>query len=89
MRPVTFSILVFLPFLAATIPARGDEIRIRNSEELTRALREAQPRTTILVAAGTYRGGLTRNKLTGTKDAPIVIARADAANPPVIEGGIS
>jgi hypothetical protein len=67
--------------------AAGDEIRVSNRDELVRGLREAKAGTTILIAAGEYRGGLSQAQLKGTKERPIVIAGADAANPPVIDGG--
>ena len=65
----------------------ADEVRVSNRDELIDALRRAKPGTTILVAPGKYRGGLSQAKLAGTKERPIVIAGADSANPPVIEGG--
>ena len=62
------------------------EVRVAAQEELVRALAEARPGTTILIAPGKYRGGLSA-RLVGTKDDPIVVAGADANDPPVIEGG--
>jgi hypothetical protein len=61
-------------------------VRVGTSAELARALGEARPGTTILVAPGKYRGGLSA-RLSGTKEEPIVVAGADAKDPPVIEGG--
>jgi hypothetical protein len=65
----------------------GEEIRAGNRDELIDALRRAKPGTTVLIASGKYRGGLSQSKLSGTKGQPIVIAAADPTNPPVIEGG--
>lgn len=65
----------------------GEEIRVDNQESLISALRTAQPGTTILIAAGTYRGGISQAKIAGTKDRPIVLAGADPAKPPIFEGG--
>lgn len=65
------------------------EVRVRNSEELRRAVKLAQSGTTILLEPGTYRGGLTCAGLQGTADRPIVIAGADPKNLPIIDGGIS
>lgn len=62
-------------------------VHVRTREELAAAMREARPGTTILIAAGTYRGGLSAAKLQGTKGQPIVVAGADAKHPPVFEGG--
>ena len=81
--------LLALGGLFAPNQARGFEsaaIHVRTREELAAALRGVRPGTTILIAAGTYRGGLAA-RLQGTKDQPIVIAGADADHPPVIEGG--
>jgi hypothetical protein len=65
----------------------AEEIRVGNRDELARALHGAKAGTTIFVAPGKYAGGLSQAKLRGTKEEPIVIAAADAADPPVIEGG--
>lgn len=67
----------------------GDEIRVDNREGLVSAMRNAQPGTTILIAAGTYRGGISHAKMAGTNGRPIVIAGADPAKPPIFEGGAS
>ncbi|HJQ80145.1 MAG TPA: hypothetical protein VJ828_09325, partial [Lacipirellulaceae bacterium] len=48
---------------------------------------KATPGTTILLAPGTYRGGLSHAGLQGTPEQPIVIAAADPERPPVIQGG--
>lgn len=70
-------------------PAASAEeiVRVANRDELVRALREAKPGTTVLIASGTYRGGLSQTRLQGTKEQPIVVAGADPKEPPVIEGG--
>jgi hypothetical protein len=67
--------------------AQAQEVRVRTSEELAEALRGAEAGTTILIEPGTYRGGLSAGGLKGTEERPIVIAAADAKDPPVIEGG--
>src|SRR5688572_27776879 len=66
--------------------AGAQEIRVGNDDELRRALANAKAQTVIKLAPGTYRGGISAT-LRGEKDKPIVIAAADAANPPVIQGG--
>ena len=65
------------------------EVRVGNGDELRRAIQQARPGTTILLAPGTYRGGLTLRNLQGTAQQPIVIAAADATNRPIIKGGNS
>jgi hypothetical protein len=67
--------------------AAAEEISVSNRDELVDALRRARPGTTVRIAAGVYQGGISQAKLTGAKEHPIVIAAADAKNPPVIEGG--
>jgi hypothetical protein len=82
--------LLLAPIFAAAIAlqaASAAEVRVGNRDELARALDQATPGTTILVAPGNYRGGLSLAKLRGTMDQPIVIAGVDPARPPVIEGG--
>lgn len=75
--------------LGATVVsiAAAEEVRVSSREELVAALSQAKAGTTIRLAAGTYRGGLTQNNLRGTAEQPIVIAAEDSRNPPVIEGG--
>ncbi|RIK80479.1 MAG: hypothetical protein DCC68_10995 [Planctomycetota bacterium] len=81
---------VVLPLVAASVLSRlvvADDVPVANRDELLAALQAAKPGTTILVAAGTYRGGIAQTKLSGTKDRPIVVAAADPKSPPVFEGG--
>ena len=75
-------VLAFAPWAA-----RGEEVRVGTRDELARALSQARAGTTILVAPGTYRGGLSRASLRGTKEQRVVIAAADPTQPPVLEGG--
>ena len=80
---------LFALFLVASFAAASAEevVRVKNRDELARALAAAKPGTVISVAAGMYRGGLGAANLRGTKERPIVIAGVDAKNPPLIEGG--
>jgi len=64
-------------------------VRVQTSDELRKAVAEARPGTTVLLAPGRYRGGLVFNDLKGAKGKPIVIAAEDSENLPVIEGGNS
>ena len=65
----------------------GQTVSVNDSSGLRRALRDAGPGTRIMLAAGEYRGGVTINAVSGTKDAPVVIAGRDPRNLPVFEGG--
>jgi hypothetical protein len=74
----------------ASVTAVGAEevtVRVSSRDELARALASARPGTTILIAPGTYRGGLSARGLAGMKEAPIIVAGADPQDPPEIEGG--
>ena len=72
--------------LSASVSS-GAEITVSDAQQLRRALAAANPGTTIRIAAGTYRGGLSARDLHGTADEPIVIRAADPQTPPVIDGG--
>lgn len=65
----------------------GRLLRVADDNTLRRALQTATPGTTVLIAAGEYRGGIYLTTLRGTPDKPIRIAAADPQNPPVIRGG--
>lgn len=67
----------------------AEEVRVVTRDALAKALRQAKPGTKIVLAAGTYQGGLSSAAARGTKEKPIVIAGADAKDPPVIKGGDS
>jgi len=62
-------------------------VTVRTAEELRRAAGEATPGTTVLLAPGEYRGGISLSDLKGAAGAPIVLAAADPKRPPVITGG--
>lgn len=62
-------------------------VDVRTREQLVAAVRAAGPGTTIRLAPGTYRGGMTFERVQGTRRRPIVITGADPRNPPVLEGG--
>lgn len=63
------------------------EVVVRNADEFRQAINRAKPGTRILLAPGTYPGGFFFSNLQGETNSPIIIAAADPANPPVIEGG--
>jgi hypothetical protein len=60
---------------------------VRSRGELLRALQEPKPGTTVLIAPGSYRGGMSFGDLHGAEGRPIVIAALDPSRPPVFEGG--
>jgi hypothetical protein len=78
-------VLALLLLLAS--PAHAAPVRVADDAGLRAALAEAGPGTTILVAPGTYRGGLFVRGLWGTEAKPVTIAGEDPERPPRIEGG--
>ena len=64
-------------------------VTVKTRDGLIRAVRNAKAGTKILIAPGTYAGGLRFDGLQGEQGKPIVLAAADPAKPPVISGGFS
>ncbi len=65
----------------------AEVIVVDNRTDLVQALQYVRPGTTISIAPGTYRGGLSFGNLQGTPAAPILLTAADPARPPVFRGG--
>ena len=63
------------------------QVRVGSDEDLRAALRAARAGTTIVIAAGNYRGGIEVDGLAGTAKQPIVIRGADPKAPPLFDGG--
>jgi formylglycine-generating enzyme len=63
------------------------DVLARNPDEFRQAVAQAKPGTRILLSSGHYPGGFYFSDLRGETNHPIVIAAADPANPPVIQGG--
>lgn len=63
------------------------DVHVRNADEFRHAAAQAKPGTRILLSAGIYPAGFYFSGLRGENNHPIVIAAADPANPPVIQGG--
>lgn len=82
-------ILLLATRAAAASPWDGaDAITVNSDEQLRELTRQPiPPGSTLLIAPGTYSGGLSLRGIRGTKDKPITIAGADPKNPPVIAGG--
>jgi len=73
--------------LAAAAGLSAGQVEVNSTEALKRALRQAAPGTRIVLAGGTYKGGLWAEKVNGTPGAPVVIAAKDPARPPIFRGG--
>ncbi len=82
---------ILLLFAGAVVVAFGGQesatIRVTTAGDLTRAVRQAKPGTTIRIAPGEYRGGMIFAGVHGERGKPVVIAAADPKNPPVFRGG--
>ena len=95
--PVALALAVALLHVT-TRPARAaaadnpwtntDTITVRTDRQLRELMaRRVPPGATILIAPGTYSGGLSLPDARGTEGKPVKIAGADPKNPPVISGG--
>lgn len=80
-------LVVLLPGLPCALGEEGLTVRVSTRDALTRAVADARPGQRILVAPGTYAGGLAFAGLKGQRGKPIVIRGEDAARPPLFEGG--
>ncbi len=67
--------------------ARADDVTVNTTNALRSAIARAKPGTTILIAPGTYSGGMDFRDISGTAEARITIRGADPDNPPVFKGG--
>ena len=77
---------VFASSVAAMAQSPSVTVPVKSRDELQQAVAKAKPGTKIVIASGTYDGGLAFAGLQGAKDKPIILAAADSARPPVIHG---
>jgi len=89
MRLYRAMALAWLALAMASCGGHAGEVTAVDGRSLRRQIAAAEPGTTVLVAPGTYEGGIYLQGVQGTADAPIGIAAQDPANPPVITGGSS
>lgn len=89
MRSVTTCAAVVLTAISGASSVAAAEVAVSNAAELRAALSDATAGTTILMAPGTYAGGISARGLKGEAGRPIVLRAADAKTPPTIEGGAS
>jgi len=66
--------------------AMSQTVTVDTRDQIVKAVEQAKPGTTILIAPGTYQGGLHFNGLQGEEGQPIILAAADKENPPVFQG---
>jgi hypothetical protein len=86
-RSLALAALLSCAHLLAVHECAADVRRVQTREEFVAALASAEPGTEIRLAPGSYRGGISAAGLRGSESAPIVIAAANADDPPIIEGG--
>jgi hypothetical protein len=80
-------IMMIASTLATRAMSQEPEVIFDNTQQLRQALTQAKPGIRILLAPGTYEGGLYLRDLHGVPGNPIVLAAADPKRPPVIHGG--
>lgn len=86
LRPGHLAAVLWLA-LAPCVLSATNAVLVRNADEFRRAVNQATPGTRVLLAPGTYPGGFFFSDLRGETNQPIVIAAANPAHPPIIEGG--
>jgi hypothetical protein len=78
---------VVLWMCAVIVAAGADEVTVSSTNALRSAISRAKPGTTILIAPGSYSGGMYFRGVSGNAEARITIKGAVPENPPVFEGG--
>ena len=74
-------------FFVAQELATPQTLTVSTAAAFRSAVANARPGTRIQLAAGTYPGGFAFSNLRGMPGHPIVLAGADPAQPPVLQGG--
>jgi len=84
-------IFVFWLIAAVSFPTNAQpetrEVRVKDSSELSRAIRTLRPGTTLLLEPGIYSGGIYLRDIEGKDEQPVVIEGTEPDNPPVFAGG--
>lgn len=76
--------------IAVLLPVRGvhaAQVKVNGAAELRSAVAGAKPGTRILLTGGSYGAGFYFSNVRGEEKQPIVIAAADAQQPPVFRDG--
>jgi hypothetical protein len=87
--PVLCLLLSCAPCLLLPRAAQSQTVTVSTRDQLVTAVEQAWPGTTIVIAPGTYAGGLHFDGLQGRADQPIILAAADPENRPIFQGGNS
>jgi hypothetical protein len=84
-KPIWFALSVSIPLAYAQTPT-PPSVTVESRDALVQAVASAGPGSTILIAPGTYEGGLHFDGLRGVEGKPIILAGADPSRPPVFQG---
>ena len=76
-RRKTASFFTLSVMLAASAHIGAKEVLVSSSSQLQSEIRQLTPGTTLLLAPGTYTGGIYLENISGTDNAPIVIRGTD------------
>ena len=86
-QAVLLAVCAAIPWALSAPKSSQLVVRVRDTAQLRRALSSPSPGTRILLAPGTYVGGLHLSGIQGEEGRPIVIAADDPDSPPLISGG--
>lgn len=75
--------------LLSSRSAMSETITVNTRAQIVTAVEQAKSGATILIAPGTYQGGLHFNGLQGKEGKPIILAAADETNRPIFQGNNS
>ena len=75
--------------LLSSQSAMSETVTVSTRTQIVNAVEQAKPGTTILIAPGTYQGGLHFNGLQGERGKPIILAAADMTKQPIFQGNNS
>ncbi len=67
----------------------AETVTVNTRSQIVAAVEQAKPGTTILIAPGTYQGGLHFNGLQGREGKPIILRAADPTDQPIFQGNNS
>ncbi|HRI44640.1 MAG TPA: right-handed parallel beta-helix repeat-containing protein [Fimbriimonadaceae bacterium] len=73
--------------LALSLNVAGQPIVVNSLASLRAAVQSATPGATVLLAPGTYTGGIFLSDIHGQAGQPITIAGQSSTNPPIIQDG--
>ena len=88
-KSVILAAVIWALLAMTSQPTLSETVTVNTRSQIVKAVEEAMPGTTILIAPGTYQGGLHFNGLRGEQGKPIILTAADKTNLPVFQGNNS